>query len=140
MSIGQRILAGIVGTTFIVAFIMLAGGVGLDKATCVFGLVFGAAAAISWWIALRGHRPENRVILKSVTIGGFVLGAIAFLVGFLWPIVFGPRVYGGEDFRPLIGVFVTGPLGVIVGATLGWIIGFVLRWQASQVCETDHDA
>lgn len=47
------------------------------------------------------------------------VGAIAFLAGFVGPIVLHPDSPQG----PLFGIFVTGPWGVIVGALIGAVIG-----------------
>lgn len=47
------------------------------------------------------------------------VGAIAFLAGFVGPILLRPDSPQG----PLFGIFVTGPWGVIVGALIGAVIG-----------------
>lgn len=56
-----------------------------------------------WW------RHENPI--------GFALfvGGIAFLVGFVGPLLFTPDANQG----PLLGIFYTGPVGVLVGLAWG---------------------
>jgi hypothetical protein len=44
----------------------------------------------------------------------FILGAIAFAVGFFGPLVWAPDANQG----PLLGIFITGPLGFVFG--MGW--------------------
>ena len=44
----------------------------------------------------------------------FILGGIAFAVGYFGPIYWAPEANQG----PLLGIFVTGPLGFVFG--LGW--------------------
>jgi hypothetical protein len=52
---------------------------------------------------------------SSALIGGFVLGSIGFLGGFIGPIIFMPSSNQG----PLLGIFITGPLGFIIGLIIG---------------------
>ena len=63
-------------------------------------------------------RPK--AILDSALLGATLLGVIAFLIGYVGPILFMPESNQG----PLIGIFITGPLGVVVGAILGAVIGW----------------
>jgi hypothetical protein len=59
------------------------------------------------------------VIAKWTGLTAFVVGAVAFLVGFIGPMIFYPESNQG----PLLGIFVTGPLGVVLGAVIGCCIG-----------------
>lgn len=45
-----------------------------------------------------------------------VIGLIAFLAGFIGPMVFTP----GANQGPMLGIFLTGPLGFIAGLFVGW--------------------
>ena len=58
-----------------------------------------------WW------RHENPL--------GFALfvGSIAFLVGFVGPMIFAP----GANQGPLLGIFYTGPIGTLVGFIWGYL-------------------
>lgn len=47
-----------------------------------------------------------------------LVGAVAFLGGFLGPIVIQPDANQG----PLLGILITGPLGLILGAALGFVL------------------
>jgi hypothetical protein len=62
-------------------------------------------------------RPKT--ILDSALLGATLLGIIAFLIGYIGPIIFMPESNQG----PLLGIFITGPLGVVVGAIIGAVVG-----------------
>ena len=53
-------------------------------------------------------------------IGGMVMGATGFLIGFYGPMRFQPWANQG----PMVGIFLTGPGGALLGA----IVGASLRW------------
>jgi uncharacterized membrane protein YeaQ/YmgE (transglycosylase-associated protein family) len=53
--------------------------------------------------------------------GAWIVGVIAFIAGFIGPIIFQPEANQG----PLLGIFFTGPLGCVVGAVIGWVYGWV---------------
>lgn len=48
-------------------------------------------------------------------IGGIMLGATGFLIGFFGPLRFQPWANQG----PMLGIFVTGPVGVLLGGLIG---------------------
>jgi hypothetical protein len=50
-----------------------------------------------------------------------IFGVIAFLAGYIGPIVVTPEANQG----PLLGIFITGPLGFIAGAAFGLVSAFV---------------
>jgi len=54
---------------------------------------------------------------SSVLTGGFILGSIGFIGGFIGPIIFTPS----SNLGPLLGLFITGPLGFILGMVAGAI-------------------
>jgi hypothetical protein len=45
---------------------------------------------------------------------GLTVGGVAFLVGFI-----GPMILGGGNQGPLLGIFYTGPIGTVVGLVWG---------------------
>ena len=112
----QRLLAGLVALPLTwYALGELRGR--FDLMTAIFGACAGTLAVLCWWFALRGHLAESRRHMKLVVIGGFVLGGIAFAVGFFGPILWAPDANQG----PLLGIFITGPLGFVVGCAAGWL-------------------
>jgi hypothetical protein len=59
----------------------------------------------------------------SIGVGAIVTGAIAFLAGFMGPMIRHPMSPDG----PLLGIFFTGPLGILAGAVGGAIYWSVRR-------------
>lgn len=49
---------------------------------------------------------------------GLIIGAIAFLCGFVGPVIFTPEANQG----PLLGIFITGPIGFLIGLVVGFIL------------------
>jgi hypothetical protein len=63
------------------------------------------------WHYTRGRDVSGfRILAPAVKLGG-----IAFMVGFVGPIIFAPDANQG----PLLGIFITGPLGFLVGLIYG---------------------
>jgi len=56
-------------------------------------------------------------VFKGAWLGGLILGAVGFSLGFFGPLIFTPEANQG----PLLGIFITGPLGAVVGAIAGAI-------------------
>jgi hypothetical protein len=67
-------------------------------------------------VAIR-HGPLSNRWWKGENVLGFTLfvGGIAFLVGFVGPIIVAPSANQG----PLLGIFYTGPIGFCVGLVWG---------------------
>lgn len=89
-------------------------------------VVFGAVASfiatvaiLCGWFALRGHLPRSRRHIRLTLRGAFIIGAIAFVAGFIGPIILQPKSNQG----PLLGIFLTGPVGFALGAVIGWFYG-----------------
>ena len=78
----------------------------------------GAAAAMCWWFALRGHIAESRAVMQVGCLSGLVVGGVSFLAGFIGPILLAPDANQG----PLLGIFITGPLGCVAGTAGGVIV------------------
>src|SRR5690348_5916270 len=70
----------------------------------------------------RASRKVRR-ILVCAGVGGAVVGAVGFVVGYVGPLIFMPDASQG----PLIGIFVTGPLGFIVGIIAGALVGALTK-------------
>ena len=62
---------------------------------------------------------------------GFALfvGSIAFLAGFMGPMVFAP----GANQGPLLGIFYTGPIGTLVGLIWGFLRAARRRDETKEV-------
>jgi len=52
-------------------------------------------------------------------MGGLMIGAIGFILGFFGPIIFAPDANQGS----LLGILITGPLGFILGLIGGLYFG-----------------
>ena len=69
-------------------------------------------AALCWWFALRGDRPESRSAMGACWIGGVLVGTLSFALGFIGPLIVWPH----NNLGPLLGILITGPLGFVGGA------------------------
>jgi len=58
-----------------------------------------------------------------------VVGGLAFVSGFIGPIIFMPNANQG----PLLGIFITGPLGIIVGTILGVLTAIIMKQIRQQI-------
>lgn len=71
---------------------------------------------IALWHAVRHGPFANRYWLGETVLGfALVVGGVAFLAGFVGPIVFTPEANQG----PLLGIFFTGPAGFVAGLVWG---------------------
>ena len=77
-------------------------------------IVFALLIGWSLWIKFDS---DDHGVLTRVFQGAFFVGGIAFLIGFVGPMIFTPDANQG----PMFGIFVTGPLGTIFGAIGGFI-------------------
>jgi hypothetical protein len=89
---------------------------GFDPLLAIFGACTILFMVMCGWFALRGNLTSARARMKTVILGGVVVGAIGFAIGFLGPMIWAP----GANQGPLLGIFITGPIGFVVGAALGW--------------------
>ncbi len=86
---------------------------------------FGIVGAIGGWIVgsfLQSPSTRGRMVARWCATTAIALGVIAFLIGFVGPILLRPDLPQG----PLLGIFCTGPLGALAGAILGAILGLLL--------------
>lgn len=75
----------------------------------------GAASALGvGWVVWSNTQPGS--LIWSAFRGGFILGGIGFVAGFVGPILLTPEANQG----PLLGIFFTGPLGFLVGCVGGF--------------------
>ena len=65
--------------------------------------------------------PLRRIVGLTFKIGG-----VAFLLGFIGPMILAP----GANQGPLLGIFVTGPLGLMVGFVVAILREIANDWQA----------
>ena len=80
------------------------------------GLIISVIPLAALWAIVR-HGPFRTRWWRGERAIGFALtiGAIAFLVGFIGPIIVTP----GANQGPMLGIFITGPLGLGVGLIWG---------------------
>ena len=63
---------------------------------------------------------DEHGLLGRMVQGAFFVGGVAFLAGFIGPMIFSPDSNQG----PMLGIFVTGPLGTVFGAIGGFIFWY----------------
>jgi len=101
---------------------------GFEPIAALLFLGPATVALLCGWFALRGHEEATRARIRFVLLGGLVLGAIGFVVGFFGPLVVAPDANQG----PLLGIFVTGPLGFVVGCVLAFLYAVSRRGVAAR--------
>jgi hypothetical protein len=62
-----------------------------------------------------------RLIFRGALRPAVIVGGIAFLLGFVGPMVVTPESNQG----PMLGIFITGPLGFLVGLIWGMVAGWL---------------
>jgi len=88
---------------------------------CGFISIPATMVILCTWFVFKGHNTVSRARMECALIGGLSIGGIAFLGGFVGPMLFMSESNQG----PLLGIFVTGPIGFLVGNVLGLIYGFL---------------
>jgi hypothetical protein len=82
----------------------------------VLAIAFPLVPIASLWAIVRYGPIRNRWWRREHPIGfALFVGAIAFLGGFVGPMIFAPDANQG----PLLGIFCTGPLGFLAGLVWG---------------------
>jgi len=84
--------------------------------------VLGAACGSEVGYLFNSPAARPRSAARWCVATAVVLGGIAFLAGFVGPILLRPDLPQG----PMLGIFCTGPLGTLAGAIVGALIGFVV--------------
>jgi hypothetical protein len=118
--ITERILAGLIAlplTTYALSVIRNQWCCGIDVLGVSLGSAAGMIAFLCWWFVIRAQVVESRTRMRSMLVGGSILGGIGLMVGFIGPLVLAP----GANQGPLLGLVITGPLGFVVGAVIGWV-------------------
>lgn len=109
-------IIGFVFCPFVLAFLLsIFAGPGFTDLQKAIGNIAGAIVGGTLGYFLSGDSIAARWSLG----GGLIVGTIAFLAGFVGPMILTPNANQG----PLLGIFFTGPLGFIVGAIVGMVIG-----------------
>lgn len=67
--------------------------------------------ALCWWFALRGNRPVSQSAIRASWLGGLLVGALSFALGFIGPLI----VWPDNNLGPVLGILITGPLGFVAG-------------------------
>lgn len=120
-------LAGF-GLGFVASFNL--GYLGVDVSgwpTVGFGLL---GAITGYGIGSLFDMPSGRAraVARWCVTMAIAVGIIAFLAGFVGPIVLRPDLPQG----PMLGIFCTGPLGTLAGALLGAFIGMLVPIPSGQ--------
>ena len=81
-------------------------------------LLFSLFPLAALWAIVR-HGPFHHRWWRGENPAGFALtvGAVAFLLGFVGPLIVTPDANQG----PLLGIFITGPLGCLAGLLWGLV-------------------
>ena len=77
------------------------------------------AVALSVFVWKKTYITANGLV-SYIIMGGLIVGAMGFILGFFGPILFS---LGGNQ-GPLLGIFLTGPLGFIIG-----LVGGAFYWK-----------
>lgn len=78
----------------------------------IIALLIAITIAVAVW---KGMRATSHNLAYHILMGGIIVGAIGFVLGFFGPIIFN---FGGNQ-GPLLGLFFTGPIGFILGLIAG---------------------
>ncbi len=84
----------------------------------IVSLLIAVCAAIFVW---KKTSIINHGLATSILLGGMIVGALGFVVGFFGPMIFYPQ----SNLGPLFGLFFTGPIGFVIG-----LIGGGIYWNA----------
>jgi hypothetical protein len=89
----------------------------------VLGLaILGAVVGCLVGLGFQSSSARTRAVAHWCVAMAAVVGGVAFLAGFVGPIILHPDLPQG----PLLGIFCTGPLGTLAGASLGAVIGLLV--------------
>ncbi|HZM00285.1 MAG TPA: hypothetical protein VFD43_08540 [Planctomycetota bacterium] len=88
----------------------------MDLLAALVALAFPLVPIVSIWAIVRYGPVRSRWWRRETALGfALFIGAIAFLAGFVGPMVLAPDANQG----PLLGIFITGPLGLLTGLVWG---------------------
>ena len=97
------------------SFVPDAGGNALLR--MIISLLIAAGIGIFVW---KKASFKSMTLESSILFGGFIGGALGFILGFFGPLI----LHVGGNQGPLAGIFITGPLGFILG-----LIGGGVYWK-----------
>lgn len=86
----------------------------------IISFVIAAALSILVW---KRTSTTTEDFASTIVMGGIVVGAICFILGFFGPLIFVPD----SNLGPLLGIFFTGPAGFILG-----LIGGAIYWKVKR--------
>jgi hypothetical protein len=105
-------------SSFSLGFLGLDGTGWVAVALGALGAVGGGAIGL----ALRSPSDRARTTARWSAATALAVGIVAFLAGFVGPMVVRPDSPQG----PLLGILFTGPLGALAGALIGALIGLLV--------------
>jgi hypothetical protein len=101
---------------FRVPFLLIPGARDIAWIPIAISLILASLLAFYVW---KKTVSLSNGLASTVLLGGIIVGAICFVLGFI-----GPMIFNGGAQGPIIG-FVTGPIGFIlglVGGAIFWLI------------------
>ena len=117
MSSLRRFAAAALGLAAILLAVTSMVRAGSDVFAVMIQALLLTGAAFLLWFAALGNQPSERTKLARTLQIGAVVGGIAFVAGFVGPLLFSP----GSNQGPLLGIFITGPAGFILGCIGGLV-------------------
>lgn len=92
---------------------------GAHKTTLISPVVSLLIAILVSFFLWKKTGSVSNSLASCILMGGIIVGAIGFVLGFFGPLIFTPD----SNLGPLLGIFITGPFGFIAG-----LIGGGLYW------------
>jgi hypothetical protein len=120
MFLAGRIVAGITGLAAATLAANSFRAVGFGPAGFPVGLMIQLSlltvAALAGWFAALGHVATERARIMGTLRVGAITAVMAFLAGFVLPLIFTQSNLG-----PVLGIFITGPAGFVLGCIGGFV-------------------
>jgi hypothetical protein len=102
---------------FWVPFSLIPGARKIALLPIIVSLIVAIAVSVFLW---KKTGTLSNGLASYILLGGIIVGATGFILGFFGPIIFTP----GANLGPLLGIFITGPLGFVLG-----LMGGGLYWM-----------
>jgi hypothetical protein len=114
-----RIIAGVIGVVALIKALPLLAVLyfSWDPIASSIGGVLFLIGLFALWFAVLGDNADERTHMKRTLLWALVVGTLAFLAGFVGPILLRPDSNQG----PLLGIFITGPAGFVLGGLVGFV-------------------
>jgi uncharacterized membrane protein len=100
-----------------VPFSIIPGAHKIELLPKIVSLLIAVVISVFIW---KKTAAASNSLATYIMMGGIIVGAIGFILGFFGPIIFMPNSNQG----PLLGILITGPIGFILG-----LIGGALYWK-----------